>query len=173
MLRLIRLTEEYAHVLTDMLAEWRADLAKSGAKPIPGPIFREYHDIGDYIAHLEHKTASEGIVPDSVLFLLDDDRDILLGAVHIRHYLNDALAEWSGHIGMGIRPSERRKGYASEMLRLALDECRRLGITTVQITCNKENTGSARAIIKNGGILAREFPAPDGTERQRYLINIF
>ena len=172
MLRLIKITEEYQAQLTEMISEWKDDLEKSGAKPVPAVIFKnDPADMQKYIRELEYKTAADGMVPDSVFFLYDDEADRLLGAVHIRHYLNDALAQWSGHIGIGIRPSERRKGYATQMLRLALDECRRLGIDSVQITCNKENIGSAKAIIKNGGVLEKEFSSPDGVTRQRYRIN--
>ena len=171
MLKLIKLTPQYQQPLAEMLGEWRADLALTGAKPIPAPIFRnDPADMDKYIAELEHTELADGLVPDSVLFLLDTETDRLLGAVHIRHYLNDALREWSGHIGIGIRPGERRRGYAAEMLRLALDECRKLGIDRVQITCDKANIGSARAIVKNGGVLEREYVNPAGAERQQYGI---
>ena len=173
MLKLIKLTKEYEKQIADMLDEWKEDLERNNKKPIPGPVFRNDHrDMDKYIRELEYKTATDEIVPDSVFFLLDEERDILLGAVHIRHYLNKALSEWSGHIGIGIRPGERRKGYATIMLSLALDECRKLGISTVQITCDKENIGSARAIVKNSGVLDREFTNPDGVVRQTYHIAI-
>lgn len=107
-----------------------------------------------------------------MLFLLDEDRDRLLGAVNIRHYLNDSLLKEGGHIGDGIRPSERRKGYATEMIRLALTECKKLGIEKVLMTCDKDNIGSARSIIKNGGILENEFVNSEGNIEQRYWISL-
>ena len=109
-------------------------------------------------------------MPDSVFFLLDVERDILLGAVNIRHYLNDYLLQFGGHIGDGIRPSERRKGYATEMIRLALIECKKLGINRVLMVCDKSNIGSAKSIINNGGILENEFVDEDGEINQRYWI---
>ena len=111
-------------------------------------------------------------MPDSVLFLLDVERDILLGAVNIRHYLNDYLLQFGGHIGDGIRPSERRKGYATEMIRLALIECKKLGIDRVLMVCDKTNIGSAKSIINNGGILENEFVDEDGEINQRYWIDL-
>ena len=105
-----------------------------------------------------------------MFFLLDADRDRLLGAVNIRHYLNDFLLREGGHIGDGIRPSERRKGYATEIIRLALIECEKLGIDRVLITCDKDNIGSARSIIKNGGVLENEFMNSEGNIEQRYWI---
>ena len=119
-----------------------------------------------------NKSTTDGWVPDSVFFLLDDTTDRLLGAVDIRHYLNDALLKDGGHIGDGIRPSERRKGYATKMISLALDECRKLGIDRVLIVCNKENIGSAKSIIRNGGILENEITGSDGDVMQRYWIQL-
>lgn len=115
---------------------------------------------------------ADGKVPDSVFFLLDEDRNRLLGAVNIRHYLNETLLKGGGHIGDGIRPSERRKGYATEMIRLALIECRKLGIDRVLMTCEKNNIGSAKSILKNGGVLENEFVNSEGCVEQRYWIKV-
>ena len=173
-LKLIKLTTEYKRQLCEMISEWKDDLERTGAKPIPAPLFgNDSEDIDRYIDGLEYKTATVDKVPDSVFFLFDEEKDRLLGAVHIRHYLNEFLAKYSGHIGMGIRPSERRKGYASEMLKLAYAECGKLGIDRVVITCDKDNAGSARAIVRSGGVLEQEFISPAGTARQRYTINIY
>ncbi len=56
-----------------------------------------------------------GWVLDTTLFCLDKDRNIFVGAVNIRHYLNDELLKTGGHIGDGIRPSEK-KGYAKSII---------------------------------------------------------
>ena len=107
-----------------------------------------------------------------MFFLLDEDRNRLLGAVNIRHRLNDYLLREGGHIGDGIRPSERRKGYATEMIRLALIECKKLGMDRVLIVCDRDNVGSAKSIIHNGGILENEFVNSDGEVEQRYWITL-
>ena len=95
----------------------------------------------------------------------------MVGAVNIRHYLNDYLLRCGGHIGDGIRPSERRKGYATAMIGLALEECRRLGIDRVLLVCDKRNIGSAKSIINNGGRLENEVEE-DGKIMQRYWIEL-
>lgn len=77
-----------------------------------------------------------------------------------------------GHIGYEVRPSERRKGYATEMLRLALKKCVDLGITKVLITCDKSNLGSAKTIQNQGGVLENEFLEENGELAQRYWINL-
>ncbi|MBO4297241.1 MAG: GNAT family N-acetyltransferase [Clostridia bacterium] len=172
-LKLIRLTKEYENQLGEMLDEWKADQELNHTNHSPWAIFKnDYHDFNYYLEHLEVKDAKEGLVPDSVFFLLDEDRNRLLGAVNIRHYLNDYLLKEGGHIGDGIRPSERRKGYATEMVRLALIECKKLGIDRVLMTCDKDNVGSAKSILKNGGVLENEFLNEDGNIEQRYWIDL-
>lgn len=80
----------------------------------------------------------------------------MVGAVNIRHDLNEYLLKYGGHIGDGVRPSERRKGYATKMINLALKECKKLKIKRVLLVCDKNNIGSAKSIINNGGILENE-----------------
>lgn len=170
-LKLIKLTKDYEKKLGEMIDEWKADQEINHTNRSPWAIFKnDYHDFDNYLENLELKEAKDGKVPDSVFFLLDADRDRLLGAVNIRHYLNDFLLREGGHIGDGIRPSERRKGYATEIIRLALIECEKLGIDRVLITCDKDNIGSARSIIKNGGVLENEFMNSEGNIEQRYWI---
>lgn len=167
-LRLIKASNQYKTLITDMLDEWNA----SGEKIIPYAIRRtDYHDFDDYCAHLEVKDESGGLVPDSTYFCLDEDRNIVVGAVNIRHYLNESLLLNGGHIGDGVRPSERRKGIAIKMIALALDECKKLGITKVLMVCDKENIASAKSIQKNGGILENEI-SMDGVIEQRYWIEL-
>lgn len=172
-LKLIKLTKAYEKQLGEMIDEWKKDQEVNHTNRSPRAIFKnDYHDFDHYLANLEQKTAAEGRVPDSVFFLLDEDRDRLLGAVNIRHCLNDQLLNTGGHIGDGIRPSERRKGYATAMIGLALMECKRLGIERVLMTCNKDNIGSAKSIIKNGGVLENEVVNDEGQIEQRYWISL-
>ena len=167
-LKLVKASEEYHRQIAEMLDEWYA----SGEKIIPYSIRRlDHHDFTRYCTELEVKEASGGLVPDSTFFCLDEERDIVVGAVNIRHYLNDALLRSGGHIGDGVRPSERRKGIATTMIGLALKECRKLGIEKVLMVCNKDNIGSAKSILKNGGILENEI-IDDGVVVQRYWIDL-
>lgn len=171
--KLIKLTEEYYSQLSAMIDEWRLDHEINQTNRSPWAIFKnDYCDFDYYLDNLEIKEPKDGKVPDSVFFLLDIERNILLGAVNIRHYLNDYLFRFGGHIGDGIRPSERGKGYATEMIRLSLIECKKLGIDKVLMVCDKSNIASAKTIIKNGGILEKEFVDEDGEINQRYWIDI-
>ena len=167
-LRLVKLDNRYKVHLNDMMEEWYG----YGEKIIPYAIRRlDYHDFDNYIQNLEVKDNKDGFVPDSTFFCIDDERDIFVGAVNIRHYLNETLLLNGGHIGDGVRPSERRKGVATQMIGLALKECKKIGINKVLIVCDKENTGSAKSIISNGGVLENEVIV-DGVVEQRYWINI-
>ena len=167
-LKLVKASDEYRVQITEMLDEWYA----TGEKIIPYTIRRlDYHDFEYYCANLEVKDTSAGLVPDSTFFCLDKDRNIMVGAVNIRHYLNDALLQSGGHIGDGVRPSERRKGIATQMIGLALEECKKLGIQRVLMVCDKDNVGSAKSIMNNGGVLEDEVVV-DGCVELRYWITL-
>ena len=171
--KLIKLTKAYEKQLGEMIDEWKADQAQNHTNGSPWAIFKnDYHDFDRYLRELEIKEPGDGKVPDSTFFLLDEERDRLLGAVNIRHYLNAYLLREGGHIGDGIRPSERRKGYGTELLKLALIECKALGISRALVVCDRNNVGSAKAIQRNGGVLENEFVNEDGGIGQRYWIQI-
>ena len=167
-IKLVKLSYEYKQQLFDMMEEWL--LVEQDFSPYMIRR-RYYHDCDYYLANLEIKKEQDGRVPDSTFFCLDTDRNIFVGAINIRHYLNEELLYTGGHIGDGIRPSERRKGYATAMIGLGLEECRKLGITKVLMTCDKDNIGSARSIMNNGGVLENEV-MEDGVLEQRYWITL-
>ena len=167
-LRLIKASENYERQIKDMLEEWYA----TGEKIVPYAIRRlDYHDFKYYIDNLEVNNPPENYVTDSTFFCIDDDRDIVVGAVNIRHYLNEQLLFDGGHIGDGVRPSERGKGIGTQMISLALEECKKLGIYRVLMVCDKDNIASAKSIINNGGVLENETEV-DGEIQQRYWIDL-
>ena len=168
MIRLVKLSEQYKEQLFEMMDEWTA----ANEKIVPYAIRKnDYHDFKYYLENLEIKEEIDGKVPDTTLFCLDEDRNIFVGAVNIRHYLNEAMLLNGGHIGDGIRPSERRKGYATKMIGLALEECKKLGIDRVLMVCDKNNVGSAKSIMNNGGVLENEVVV-NGVTEQRYWIDL-
>ena len=167
-LKLVKLSAEYRGQLNEMMEEW----TQTGENIVPYAIRRlDYRNFEYYLENLEVKDTSGGLVPDSTFFCLDEERNIFVGAVNIRHDLNEYLRRSGGHIGDGVRPSERRKGVATAMIALALEECRRLGINRVLMVCDKDNVGSARSIQKNGGVLENEI-LDDGVWEQRYWIDL-
>ena len=168
-LRLVKACKEYQRQITEMMDEWNA----TGEKIIPYAIRRlDYHDFDYYCENLEVPTDNDlGLVPDTTFFCYDEERDMMLGAVNIRHYLNESLLLNGGHIGDGVRPSERCKGVGSKMVAMALEECLKLGIDKVLMVCDKENVASAKTIVRNGGVLQNEVKV-DGVTEQRYWITL-
>lgn len=96
----------------------------------------------------------------------------IVGIIQIRHKLNEHLLLYGGHIGDSIRPSERRKGYATEMIRLALNERKNLGIFKVLMVCYVDNIGSEKSIINNGGVLENIVEDEDGNKIKRFWIDL-
>lgn len=167
MLKLVKMSKEYTKELFEMMDEWTS----ANEKIIPWSIRRcDYRDIDNYMKNLEVKDAFGEYVEDSTYFLLDTDQNKFLGAVNIRHSLNEKLLKSGGHIGDGIRPSQRNKGYGTKIIALALEKCKALGIEKVLMTCDKTNVASARTIIKNGGKLENEVLC-DEVIVQRYWID--
>lgn len=167
-LRLVKLSSRYRELLHEMMEEW----CVSGETIVPYAIVKsDYRAFDTYLENLEIREPTNGLVPDSTFFCLDVDRNRFVGAVNIRHCLNEYLLLHGGHIGDGVRPSERRKGIATRMIALALDECRKLGLEKVLMVCDKENIASARSIRNNGGILENEI-VTDGIVEQRYWITL-
>ena len=168
-IRLVKLSQKYKQQLFDMMDEWLAVEQDFS----PYTIRRnDYHNFDYYLENLEIREETNGRVPDSTFFCLDVDRNIFVGAINIRHYLNELLLNIGGHIADGIRPSERSKGYATAMIKMGLDECRKLGITKVLMACDKENIASAKTIMNNGGVLDNEVIDEEGVVVQRYWIQL-
>ena len=173
--QLIEPTTELADEYAAFAAECRAD---SGNDHIHGVgAFQAFgsEDFAKLVQHCREQARGEnlpeGFVPGSIYWLACSER--ILGAISLRHALNDYLRRSGGHIGYSIRPCERGKGLGSLMLKLTLEKARELGLERVLITCSLKNIGSARVIQKNGGQLESEgIDQADGKMTQRYWIKL-
>ena len=163
-------TERYRDEWYGILSE----IENAGEKIIPYALKSNTDDYTEYLKitnDFSNGVNLNGWIPADTFFLVDGENPRILGAVSIRYALNDYLLNFAGHIGYGVRPSERRKGYATEMLKLALDVCRSKGMDKVLICCDKDNIASARTMLKNGAVLENEVREDDKTV-QRYWIRL-
>ena len=122
------------------------------------------------------KSVTENISPDTVnpawvvtdtYFAFDED-DNIVGIIDLRHELNDFLKDF-GNCGYSVRPSERRKGYATEMLKLILERASQIGMGKIQLSVERSNEPSVKTITKNGGKYERSFNF-EGEEADVYMI---
>lgn len=168
--KLVKPTIEMEKEYNDYINEWE----KEENKIVPYASRRSLTDYKELIVFwgdMETDKAYEQNFVPSTLFFLVDENNRIYGALHIRHELNDYLLQYGGHIGYGIRPSERKKGYAAKMLSLSLPIVKEFGIKKALVACDKTNIASSKTIINNGGILENEV-IEDGEIVQRYWIDI-
>jgi len=128
-------------------------------------------DFDKWLKKVKDDLSEDNRIPATVYLTVRKSDNKIVGNLQIRHKLNEKLLSYGGHIGDSIRPSERRKGYATEQIRLALKKCRELGIDNVLMDCNKTNIGSAKSIQNNGGILEKEVYV-DNELVQKYWISL-
>lgn len=111
-----------------------------------------------------------GRVPSTMLFAVVDSD--IVGRIHIRHELNSDLQELGGHIGYAVRPAYRRQGYATEMLRLGLENGYDFGIRRALVTCDDDNLGSIATIERCGGVLENIISRSNAARKRRYWVDI-
>jgi len=107
-------------------------------------------------------------VPELVMFLVDEASNIY-GVLSFRLKLNDHLLAYDGHIGYGIRPSQRGKGYGKLILKLALEIAKEREFEKVLITCNEENLRSEAVILSQGGKLENKVYKTDGYIKRYWI----
>ena len=131
--------------------------------------------IEDWLEELKKRscedTVPEGLVPSSTYLAVREKDNYIVGMIDIRHYLNEYLTEAGGHIGYGVRKTERNKGYAKQMLKLALEKCKELKIKRVLITCDEDNIASEKVILSANAKL-EDIRNVDGENKKRFWIDL-
>ncbi len=172
-MKLIKPTFEYAK----QIIEYRQEFLDAGDSMDGCGSLRRIEDPYEYIQRSidcqKEETMPRGLVPATQFMFIRENDNRLVGMIQVRHYFNDYLSKYGGHIGYSVRPSERRKGYAKEMLKAALPFCREIGLNKVLITCIEDNIGSEKTIIANGGKYeSTVFEADENIYLKRFWIDL-
>lgn len=149
---LVRPRYEHKAQYEEMMDEWE----EQGGRLNPGALRRFSNSQQRKVTYTEWlKWIEEDQKAGQDLYFFTNS-EIILGAISIRPKKNVKIIGMDGHSGFGIRPSERNKGYATKMLSMALPIMKGYQINPAVITCDKDNIGSAKTIINNGGYLVKE-----------------
>ena len=147
---------------------YRREFLDSGDSMDGGGSLRKFERTQDWLDRIEANKQSQ----TQYIYIREEDNK-MVGIIQIRHRFNEYLEKYGGHIGYSVAPSERRKGYATQMLKLVLPECAKLGIDRVLITCLQGNEGSRRTILNNGGTYeSTVFDPEDDCRIERYWIDL-
>ena len=155
MIKLVKPHRKYYKLYKDMMDEWNME----GSRIAPWPLHLKYHTLQYFneminrVQEVEAGKKLEGYAASTTYWLYDDKRNILIGASNLRHYLTKAGLETWGHIGYGIRPSERKKGFATQLLKLTLEEARIKNIDKVLLGAYVGNIASWKVMEKCGAEL--------------------
>lgn len=167
-IKLIRPSNEYAHDIAQFkqeLLDAHSDFAGCG-------YLRNSETADEWIktAIARETTVQEGGVPSNSYLAVRLSDNKIVGIIDLRHHIDHPiLSVWGGHIGYTIRPCERQKGYAKQMLYLNLQNCRNRGLKQVLLVCNCDNIASEKTILANGGVFEKEI-CVEGNRMKRYWI---
>ncbi len=171
-IKLIKPSLEYA----DDIMKFRQELLDGGEDFAGCGFLKNCSSAEEWIKIIDSRENEEtcpkgGVTSYSYIAVRLSDNKIV-GIIDFRHHINHPiLSVWGGHMGYTVRPDERKKGYAKEMLRQNLQNCRDYGLDKVMITCNHDNIASEKTIIANGGEFEKEVSV-DGSMVKRYWVKL-
>jgi predicted acetyltransferase len=147
--------------LVEICAELKDDFCELAAEGIAAketPYINWDGDFEDYLRRMQNLAKGENVpdddVPRHTYFLFCGEK--IIGRSELRRTLNAELELKGGHIGADIRRSERKKGYGTLILKLTLEKAGEIGLKRVLVSCNAQNTASAKTIEKCGGVLEKQ-----------------
>lgn len=121
----------------------------------------------------EEYAKSVGRCQSRTFLLIRENDNKIVGTINVRWNLNEAMLRFGGHIGYGIRPTERRKGYNKINLYLGMLEAKKVGLEKVMLDCDVNNLGSDKSLKALGGKLERtEVDPSDGILTNVYWFNV-
>lgn len=174
-IKLIIPSKNYFKQYKEMMDEWNME----GSRIAPWPLQLKYHteelfnDMLKRIDEVDKGINLGGFAASTTYWLYDIDNDKIIGASNLRHFLNEMEMKYWGHIGYGIRPSERRKGYGTLILNLTLEKAKDMNIDRVMMGAYEGNIGSWRIMEKCKGKFEEiVFEDETGLPIKKYHIDI-
>ena len=152
---------------------FKKEFIDNGEQTINGSELLDQMDSYDeWLKSVSDNTSQETVNPSWVVtdtYFAFDENDRLVGIIDLRHELKGFLEDF-GNSGYSVRPSERRKGYATEMLRLIIERAAEIGLGKLQLSVERTNEPSVKTILKNGGKYERSFTF-EGEDADVYIID--
>ncbi len=139
---------------------------------------KRMQDIKEYVDHCidwanPGREADEYGAWGNVILVIRKSDMKMVGCMQVHNVLTERMKNYTGHVGYSVRPSERRKGYATRMLAKALDFLSSFGFEEVYVSCLPENEASKKTILANGGKLTETvFLKEDNVNLERYKIRL-
>ncbi len=156
MITLKRPTIEYESEAT----AFKQEFIDNGESTINGSELLDQMDSYDeWLKSVTDNTSYDTVNPSWVVtdtYFAFDENDRIVGIIDLRHELNGFLKDF-GNSGYSVRPTERRKGYATEMLKLVIERASEIGMDKIQLSVERSNEASVKTITKNGGKYERSF----------------
>lgn len=152
---------------------FKQEFIDNGEQTINGSELLDQMDSYDeWLKSVSDNTSQETVNPSWVVtdtYFAFNENDRLVGVIDLRHELKGFLKDF-GNSGYSVRPSERRKGYATEMLRLIIERAVEIGLGKLQLSVERTNEPSVKTILKNGGKYERSFTF-EGEDADVYIID--
>lgn len=170
MIKLIRPSKEHEK---EALA-FKKEFFDNGENTINGSELLDQTDSYEsWLQAITKNTSKATVNPEWVVtdtYFAIDENERIVGIIDFRHELKGFLKDF-GNSGYSVRPSERKKGYATQMLSLILERAKETGLKSFQLSAEKSNTPSIKTIIKNGGKYSRSFTV-NNEEADVYIIDL-
>ena len=160
---------------TDEIIKYKEESLKESPLINGSAGLNRFSSIEDWLEELKKRsseaTVPEGLVPSSTYLGVREKDNYIVGMIDIRHYLNEYLTQVGGNIGYSVRKTERNKGYAKQMLKLALEKCKELKMKKVLITCDEDNIASEKVIL-SANAKFEDIRNVDGENKKRFWIEL-
>ena len=166
-----------AKVHQDKAEAFKKEFLAHGETVINGSALLDQMDYFPWLEYIKKnndpQTVSKDWVVSSTFFAVRESDEEIVGIIDVRHSIdNPFLSQYGGHIGYSVRPSERRKGYATEMLRQALAFAKEIGLRKVMLGCYCDNTASKKTMEACGAQWTETKSYTDGNLMDIYWITM-